>query len=224
MSNSEAVTEKRRKKWRDWWKRNKAEQNRLRREKWRKDPAFRKAQLARVTTRNSILTAMKTEQRTRTTHDGRLEKLYYLCQMEPLVGRDVFTLRRWRTQGERIFPKALYYDKRGRGMYSESQVKFIAELLGMVERDEVFLTYRFMGQTLTEVWGRRFSRTSLKAALVNVPRKYRDQNNAEDKEDGTYVARRSKRQQKYREIFSGKRKLRAPRTGRSAKGQNHKDR
>ena len=167
---------------------------------------------------------MRPEERTRATHNGRVEKIYYLNQREHLVGRDVFTLRRWRNEGTRIFPKALYYDRRGRGMYSESQVKFIAALMKMVDNDEVFLTYRFMGQTLNEVWDKTFSLVSLKAALVNVPRKYRDQNNEEDRADGSYVKRREKRQGKYRDIFTGKRKLRAPRKGGGSSRKDHKDR
>lgn len=221
---SEVVKEKRKRYWREWWKRNKADQNRQRREKWRTDPKFRESQMQRVVTRNTLLKAMRAEERTTVNHDGRKEKIYYLYQMDPIVNRDVFTLRRWRNQGARIIPKALYYDRRGRGMYCDSQVKFIAALLKMVDNDEVFLSYRFMGQTLSEVWGRKFSLVSLKAALVNVPRKYRTQNDREDKESGHYIKRREKRREKYRDIFTGKRKLRAPRTGGSSTRQNHKDR
>lgn len=210
--------------WDDWWSKNKDEMNRRRRERWASDPALRKIHTARVSAHQSMLSAMRTFQRMHTNHAGQEEKLYYLNQMESVVQRDVGTLRRWREQGTRIFPKALYYDRRSRSLYAESQVKYIAALLAMVDADEVFLTFRFMGQTLAEVWSKRYSLASLRAALATVPRKYKHENDKEDRANGSYVKRRETRRGKYRDIFTGKRPLRTPRSRRGQAQKNDLDR
>lgn len=112
-------------------------------------------QKARV---SSLLRTMKSRElkkAARVVHNGRPEHFYYVTTMLPIVNRDRSVIDKW--IHSYIIPPPSHRDRRGRRLYSESQVRFLASLLHKLDHGKASMTYTDMSYILRDVWGETFS-------------------------------------------------------------------
>lgn len=139
-----------------------------RRRRYESDPNYREKVLSRATVRAS-LRSMASKARVKTVeHNKKREQAFHLIEMEGRVNRDKDVLYSWRRSGELVLPNASYHDGRGRGLYSESQVKYVGALLAMIDSGKLTTTYKNLGRILALVWKETYHPGKLSRAIAEV--------------------------------------------------------
>lgn len=118
---------------------------------------------ARVSSVVRVLKNREQRKAARVTHNGKPESFYYVTSMLPLVNRDRSVIDKWIRDG--LIPQPLYYDKRGRRLYAESQVKFLTAALHKLDHGKLSMTYVDLRNVLHDVWGETFSDRLLVKAI-----------------------------------------------------------
>lgn len=156
--------------YKEYYKQHKADILAARGEKYRKDPRYRDAILRRAKVASVVKTMIHQKQKEaiRVIHAGKPEKVFYVKHMELMVNRDRAVLDAWRKSDPSIIPRPLYYDKRKRGVYSESQVNFIAKVLHRLDLGSLSMTYNDLRLLLQSVWAERFSERILTTRIMEV--------------------------------------------------------
>ena len=139
-----------------------------RRDRYQNDPLYREKVKGRATVRAAIRSMATKAKKKHVEHAGRVERAFYLIEMEGLVNRAHDVLYSWRRMGDKVIPEPSYRDGRGRGLYAESQVRFLASVLQLIDNGKFSTTYRNLGRILNEVWGIRFHPSQLTKAIASV--------------------------------------------------------
>lgn len=131
------------------------------------DPRYRTGILRKARVNSALRTVKNQEQRkaARVIHNKKPEHFYYVTAMTFLVNRDRSVLDKWIKTEPTIIPTATYYDKRGRRIYSDSQVKFIAALLHKLDSGKTSMTYVDLRNVLHAIWNETFSDRLLVKAI-----------------------------------------------------------
>ena len=156
--------------YKEYYKQHKADILAARGEKYRQDERYRQGILRRAKVASVVKTMIyqKQKEAIRVIHAGRPERLFYVNSMELMVNRDRAVLDDWRKSDPPIIPTPLYYDKRGRGMYSASQVQFIAKVLHRLDIGKLSMTYNDLRLLLHDVWKESFSEKTLTIRIREV--------------------------------------------------------
>lgn len=156
--------------YKEYYQQHKADILAARGEKYRQDERYRQGILRRAKVSSVIrtLTNRKQKEAIRVIHAGKPEKIFHVSHMEMMVNRDRAVLDDWRKCDPPIIPAALYYDKRGRGVFSESQVKYISKVLHRLDTGSLLMTYNDLRLLLHSVWKETFSEKNLTTKIREV--------------------------------------------------------
>lgn len=154
---------------RDYYLKNRKKLRERRRERYRTDASYRQAIRQRAVIK-AAMQSLRAKRRPapRVLHGNRQESVYHLNEVEEVINRDKDCLYNWQRGDPSLLPPALYEDARGRRMYSDSQIKFIAKLVHRLDTGQLRITYRDMRRILQEVWSERFSELRLTKAIGEV--------------------------------------------------------
>lgn len=152
----------------DYYKQHKKAIAARRKKKYHSDPALRTLMKKRAKAHYQMKAIAKRARIKTGAVEGKQEKLFYLNEIDTVVNRDRTILYAWRRAGESILPTPLFHDLRKRGLYSDSQVQYIAEILARIDSGKLAITYRRMGLILRDVWAKKFNRKTLETAIKEV--------------------------------------------------------
>lgn len=151
-----------------YYKQNKEEINRKKRERYKTDRRYRAGILQRASV-SAIMTSLKKKKTIQVVkHAGRFENVYSVSAMALVVNRNKDSLYRMTWKRPRVIPEALYVNKQGVSVYCESQMHYLRSLLHKIDFGDTVFNYTEMGLILREVWTRRFSEATLNRAIRKV--------------------------------------------------------
>ena len=156
--------------YKQYYEQRKADILAARGERYRTDERYREGILRRARVASVVKTLTRRKQRdaARVVHAGKSEKMFYMAQMEMMVNRDRAVLDDWRRCEPPIIPTPLYFDKRGRGMYSESQTKYLSKILHRLDTGTLLMTYEDLRLLLHKTWSETFSERNLTTRIREV--------------------------------------------------------
>lgn len=152
----------------EYYRKRKLEISLIRKQKYAENKKYREAILQRARLRAALLSAKRKEERSKRSveHNGKKERVYYISEMESIVNRDFDVLRSWKHQ--EIIPAPLFHDKKGRGLYTLSQVSFLARILQKLDTEDWAITYQDLYRILSDLWHETFSERKLNSVMREV--------------------------------------------------------
>jgi hypothetical protein len=136
-----------------YYQAHKDEINRLKREKYKKDKAYRDSAKKRSKDQTLLKKINRITERATVLHNGRVETSHTLTELCKAIDRSRHVVFHWRYAG--VMPKPTHFvgDK---GIYSESQFKLMQYLFGMVDSGKE-ISYRQISAALHRFWDKTFS-------------------------------------------------------------------
>jgi hypothetical protein len=156
--------------YKEYYKQRKESLLEARRRKYATDKKYRTDILnrARIASVTRTLQRRALRQEARVIHAHRSERVYYLTAVEKMINRDRSVIDSWRNANPPIIPRPLYYGKRGWGLYSESQVMYMAKTLHRLDTGKVIMTYQHLSKLFHRVWNETFSEKKLTTYIKEI--------------------------------------------------------
>lgn len=168
--------------WKLYYERNKERLSEKKRQRYKTDASYREALKKSAKLRATLYKASKRLAKTDKikTIYGLEEPYFSLKAMSRFVGLDYTILRKWQSTG--FVPQPIYF-KGKRGIYSESQARYLRDFIEELKRNEVYLTYVDLKVFLKKIWklpykGKEFS-NELITKLFKEVSKYEEIKNEE---------------------------------------------
>lgn len=148
--------------WKQYYEKNKDKLNEKKRQRYETDASYREAIKKSAKLRATLYKVSKKlakVDKIQTVY-GVKEPYFSLKSMSRFAGIDYTILRKWQLLG--FIPDPIYF-KGKRGIYSESQARYLRDFIDELKRNEVYLTYVDLKVFLKKVWqlpykGREFSK------------------------------------------------------------------
>lgn len=138
-----------------YWRANRLRLLKERAERYRNDPKYRDAIKSRARAQVAMDRVTRVTKIVRVLHDGTHEPVFSISDVSDAINRKLAVVYAWKKN--KIIPPPLYQNGRGKGLYAESQVSFMRDLVQRIDNDEVRIIYPVMGKILQRVWGDKYS-------------------------------------------------------------------